>query len=271
MEDISPKYIMGLIQNIEKAIWAEYKTYKEVLLYIDKWHRREDDSWGDFWENFSIKYKNKEKKEIDLLPTLHNIDGETILKIAIDIGVETPNYIPSIPIFRNEIKLSYSTASSIFEKAFKQVESESDIAIGLANSALESIIKEILKDPRVDIKPKENDTLYTLCGYILKFFQLYPNLSIPCEIKIIGSSLLGASKAIEDLRSQKTTFHGKVDNDYVIRDSLYAYFVVNSITTIGLFLKKYYEVKFPLNTSNLSSSHGDDLPDQSENPVGDKY
>ena len=118
---------MGLIQNIEKAIWAEYKTYKEVLLYIEKWHKTEEDNWCNFWENFSIRYKNEEKKEIDLLPTLHNIDGDTLLKIAIDIGVETPNYIPSIPIFRNEIKSSYSTASSTFEKAFKQVESEPDI------------------------------------------------------------------------------------------------------------------------------------------------
>lgn len=259
MEDISPKYIMGLIRNIEKVIWAEYKTYKEVLLYIDKWHKTEEDNWN-FWENFSIKYKNEEKKEIDLLSTLHNIDGETLLKMAIDIGVETPSYIPSIPIFRNEIKSSYSTASSTFEKAFKQVESEPDIAIGLANSALESIIKEILKDKRVVIKPKENDTLYTLCGYILKFFQLYPNSSVPNEIKSIGSSLLGASKAIEDLRSQKTTFHGKVDNDYVIQDSLYTYFIVNSIATVGLFLKKFYEVKFPLILPALTSNYGDDLP-----------
>lgn len=260
MEDISPKYLMSLIRNIEKAIWAEYKTYKEVLLYMDKWHKTEEDNWRNFWENFSIRYKNEEKKDIDLLSTLHNIDGETLLKIAIDIGVETPNYIPSIPIFRNEIKSSYSTASSTFEKAFKQVENEPDIAIGLANSALESIVKEILKDKRVEIKPKENDTLYTLCGYILKFFQLYPNSSVPNEIKSIGSSLLGASKAIEDLKSQKTTFHGKVENDYVIQDPLYTYFVVNSIATVGLFLKKYYDVKFQLNTSNLASNYGDDLP-----------
>lgn len=250
---------MNLIKNIEKAIWTEYKSYKEVLLYIDKWHEVEED-WNYSQENFPMIYKGKEKKDIDLLSTLHCIDGETLLKIAIDIGVETPYLIPSIPVFRNEIKSSYSTASSTFEKAFKQIENEPDIAIGLANSALESVIKEILKDERVEIKPKENDTLYTLCGYILKFLQFYPNSNIPSEIRSIGSSLLGASKAIEDLRSKKTSFHGKVENDYIVQDSLYTYFVVNSIATVGLFLKKYNEVKFPLNTSNPTPNYGDDLP-----------
>ena len=32
-----------------------------------------------------------------------------LLKVAIDMGVETPEYIPSIPTFRNEIKENYKT------------------------------------------------------------------------------------------------------------------------------------------------------------------
>lgn len=33
-----------------------------------------------------------------------------------------------------------------FTKAFKQIETDSNFVVGLANSALESITKEILKD-----------------------------------------------------------------------------------------------------------------------------
>ncbi len=51
MDDISPKYLMSLIRNIERATWEEYKSYKEVLFYIDKWHKEND---YDSWENFSI-------------------------------------------------------------------------------------------------------------------------------------------------------------------------------------------------------------------------
>ncbi len=73
------------------------------------------------------------------------MNGELLLKIAIDLSIETPDFIPSIPIFRNEIKVNYSNASNSFEKAFKDIEEHPDIAVRLANSALESIIKEILR------------------------------------------------------------------------------------------------------------------------------
>ncbi len=256
MQKISPKYTMTLIKNIESAIWVEYKSYKDVRFYIDKWHTSEQD-WNNYWENFPIVLK--ESKDIDLPATLHGIDGETLLKIAIDLGIETPDFIPSIPIFRNEIKSSYPTASRTFEDAFKQIEEHPDIAIGLVNSALESIIKEILKDERVKISLKGSETLYSLVGEVLKFFQLYPNSDIPKEIKTIGSSLLSISKGVEELRSSKTKFHGKTDDDYIINDSLYAYFVVNTVTTVGLFLKNYFEKKFPLPIVIIDDGI-DDLP-----------
>jgi hypothetical protein len=239
---ISPKYQMKLAKDVHEAIWAEYKSYKEVRLYINKWHIVEQD-WNNYWENFTIQ--TKENGEIDLLATLHNIDGATLLKIAIDLGVETPDFIPSIPTFRNAIKSDYKIASATFEKAFKQIEEHPDIAIGLVNSALESIIKEILKDERINSKIKGTETLYSLTSEILKAFQLFPNSEMPTEIKTIGSSLLSINQSIEKLRSEKTNVHGKTADDYVIKDSLYTYFVVNSVTTIGLFLNSYYRNKFP--------------------------
>lgn len=252
MEAISPRYLMNLIKNIESAIWAEYKSYKDVKLYIEKWH-----IWDYNWENFHVILKPSE--DIDLLSTLHNIEGETLLRIAIDLGVETPDFIPSIPVFRNEIKSSYPTASRTFEDAFKQIEEHPDIAVGLVNSALESIIKEILKDDRINVQIKGNETLYSLVGEILKILQLYPTSDIPKEIKTIGSSLLSISKSVEELRSDKTKFHGKTDGDYIINDSLYTYFVVNSVTTVGLFLKKYFEKKYPPKQIIIDNG-GDDLP-----------
>ncbi|MDU1903926.1 MAG: hypothetical protein E6772_04005 [Dysgonomonas sp.] len=122
MKDISPKYQMTLIKKIESAIWSEYKSYKDVKFYIEKWYKWDYNNW----ENFPIVLK--ESKDIDLVSTLHGIDGETLLKIAIDLGVETPDFIPSIPVFRNEIKSNYPTASRTFEDAFKQIEEHPDIA-----------------------------------------------------------------------------------------------------------------------------------------------
>jgi len=213
-----------------------------VRFYIDKWHVV-NDHFNDYWENFKI-VTQQDSDKIELVKTLHGIDGETLLKIAIDLGLETPDFIPSIPTFRNEIKSSYLTASATFEKAFKDLESHPEISIGLANSALESIIKHIL----VEFKPKdysEKDTLYNQTQCLLKAFTLYPNSDLPAEIRDIGSGLLKVNQAIEKLRSEKTTLHGKTSEEYVVSEPLYAYFVVNSVATIGLFLKSFYEKKYP--------------------------
>jgi len=251
---ISPAYMMQLVGEVEKKIWERFPSYKNAKFYIQKWHET-----NDYWENFSIILK--QNGDIDLTSTLHNIDGETLLKIAIDLGVETPDFIPSIPLFKNEIKSNYENASQTFEKAFTQIEEHPDFAIGLANSSLESIIKEILKDERLNTKINSNKTLYDLANDILKEFQLYPNADMPMEIKTIGSSLLSASQSIEKLRSDKTNFHGKTIEDYIIKDPLFTYFVFNSVVTVGLFLMSYYKNKFPKSgTTNVEILDNDDLP-----------
>jgi len=252
---ISPKYLMKITKEIHDMIWKEFTSYKEVKLYIEKWHKIEDD-WNNHWENFNVKTKGN--GEIDLLATLHEIDGNTILQIAVDLGVETPDFIPSVATFRNEIKSDYQTASATFEKAFKQIETHPDIAVGLANSALESIIKEILKDERLSMTCKDSDTLYDLTSNLLKEFKLFPKSDLPLEIKTIGSSVLAINQAIEGLRSTSTTFHGKTDGDYLLDDPIYTYFIVNSVTTVGLFLNTYYKRKFPKIKAETITE--DDLP-----------
>lgn len=242
---VSPKYQMQLVNSVEKAIWDEYKSYKQVRLYINKWHKNNYDPNGfnnDYWENFAIV--EKPNKEIDLTSTLHNFSGTDLLKIAIDLGVDTPDFIPSIPTFKNELKSEYKTAYDTFNKAFMQIETDPSIAVGLANSALESIIKEILKDDRISSKISGGETLYKLTSIILKEFNI-TNDEHPKEIKTICNSLLAINQSIEKLRSEKTDFHGKTNDDYLITDTIYTYFVVNAVTTVGLFLNSYYKTKFP--------------------------
>ena len=243
MNGISPRYQMSIVQNINDRLFELYKSYEDVANYLDKWHIVYD-CYGDN-ENFYFYFKDEERKKLDVKKTLHHIDGETLLKIAIDLGVETPDYIPSIPVFKNELKSSYETASQTFEKAFKNVEEDPSLAVGLANSALESIIKEILKDDRIDVVWNEKDTLSNLVKSICKAFKLTTDSEMPNEIKTISSSLLNACKAIDDLRSDKTIFHGKMDSNYVVAEPLYAYFIVNAVSTVGLFLLNFYKLRFP--------------------------
>ncbi|WP_452225815.1 abortive infection family protein [Lacinutrix cladophorae] len=251
-ELISPKYQMKLTAEVEKAIWEEYSTYKNVRNYIGKWHEYDE---RNYWENFNLI--EKDDKNIDLNATLHSMPGEILLKIAIDLGVDTPDFIPSIPTFKNELKAEFKTAYDTFTKAFKQIETNPSLAVGLANSALESIIKEILKDERLQSKITGKETLYKLVNIILKEFNL-TNTDNPKEIKTIGSSLISACQAIEKLRSEKTDFHGKTDEDYLLSEPIYTYFIVNSVTTVGLFLNSYFKTKYP---KPLTEYNGiDDLP-----------
>lgn len=248
---------MQLVNSIEKAIWDEYKSYKQVRLYINKWYDSNYESGfnNNFWENFAIVEKSN--MEIDLTSTLHNMSGTVLLQIAIDLGVDTPDFIPSIPTFKNELKSDYKTAYDTFTKAYKQIETDPSIAIGLANSALESIIKEILKDERISSKITGGETLYKLTSIILKEFNI-TNDEHPKEIRTIGSSLLAINQAIEKLRSEKTDFHGKTKDDYLITDTIYTYFIVNSVTTVGLFINSYYKTKFP--KPKLVVEEDDSLP-----------
>lgn len=255
MKEISPRYQMSIVQNINDRLFELYKSYEDVANYLDKWHIVYD-CYGDN-ENFYFYFKDEDRKKLDVKKTLHHIDGETLLKIAIDLGIETPDYIPSIPVFKNELKSSYETASQTFEKAFKNVEEDPSLAVGLANSALESIIKEILMDDRIDVEWNVKDTLSNLVKSICRAFKLTIDTEMPNEIKTISSSLQNACKAIDDLRSDKTIFHGKMDSNYVVTEPLYAYFIVNAVSTIGLFFLNFYKLRFP---QKVNSVMNNDLP-----------
>jgi hypothetical protein len=254
---ISPKYQMKLLKSVNDKIWDEFETYEQVRYYINKWHIDNDEpnTFNNYyWENFRIV--DNTNGNIDLLATLNSMDGTTLIKVAIDLGIDTPDFIPSIPTFRNEMKSEYTTAYDTFTKACKQIETDPSIAVGLANSALESIIKEILKDDRIANKTNGGETLYKLTSIILKEFSL--TNEDPKEIKTIGNSLLAINQAIEKLRSEKTNFHGKTTDEYIINDSIYTYFIINSVTTVGLFLNSYYKTKYPKQKPQIEEIN--DLP-----------
>jgi len=113
----------------------------------------------------------------------------------------------------------------------------------LANSTLEGILKEILKDDifKKNISEFSNKTLYELTNQILKELYLFPRDNMPKEVMAIGSSILNINKSIEQLRSNKSRLHGKLKEEIFIDEPLYAYFIVNSVTTIGLFLISFYK------------------------------
>lgn len=238
MEPISPKYMVRVISQIKEKLHSEFDNNDEIYSYLVGWKQI-----GKFEiKNTSLSF---DEKDVDVHATLSCVNYELLIKIALDLGIDVPGVIPSIPIFRNTIKAEYPTTDATFAKAYKDIETDPDAAIGFANSALESLIKEILKDKRISVEWKETDTLYSLAGSLLDEFKLKPKANMPKEIKTIGSSLLAISSGIEKLRSDKTLFHGKTEGDYIVSDSTYAYLIFNSVCTVGMFIKSFYDEHYP--------------------------
>lgn len=233
---------MTLINNIKSELTKQYSN-SDIRTYLTRWI----EYYGTFNQNFGIcLYDNG---DLDLDSTLSNIDDETLLKIAIDLEIDTPDFIPCIPTFKNELKSSYKTAGKTFELAYRKVDSEPSLAVTLANAALESIIKEILKDERVNFDDQYNprDTLEDLIKKCLKKLNTFPTNDIPTDVRNLGSGLIKCCIAIEKLRSDETLeTHGKTDDDFIIDDSTISIFVINAVTTIGLFLLKQYQKYYPI-------------------------
>lgn len=246
---ISPKYILDLITNINDKIYAEYASYKKVQTYMERWReviRYESFGYNNSEEypiyDFDIKLKEN-TSNIDLLETLNNVGDEKLLQIAIDLSLEVPGFIYSVAKIEGITKQNYQIAHQIFVDAAKKVYETPDEAIGLANSALESIIKHILELNQLEIEYNPRDTLYKQTSNILKGLKFFPNKDLEKSIKSIGSSLLSIAQEIEALRSDKTKFHGKGREQYIIDDPLYAFFIINCVSTIGHFLISYFEQK----------------------------
>lgn len=246
MDRILPSYKMRLAKEVKQALENNY-IGRELTYYIENWHEVYDD-YGN--SNFGISYSDQNREFVDLDDTLHRMDGETLLKIAIDLGVKTPDFIPSIPVFKNEIKSSYTFASKTFEKAFKDVDSSPDIACGLAVAALESIIKEIMADQRITINCRDKRDIVKLTEDILSAFNLKPDSQMIGVLRDLGSGIIKCANALGEIRGDKSSLHGHKSGDIIISESTSAYFVLNCVCSIGLFLIHLYQKNFPKDTSN---------------------
>ncbi len=262
--DISPKYIMELIPKVENVLWgmSDKAKYQNVRRYIEKFHE-EGDSWNNSDENFHIYYSDEDSKNIDLAETLHRMPSSLLIKIAIDLGIDTPGFLPVVPQFKNILKDQNQNAYQNFERATKNVYENPDQAVSLASSTLEGIIKTILTDVtfKDSAKAIKNKPLTKLVSSIVKEFGFDDKTKCPPELITIASQLRSIGSTIDDLRSDKSTAHGKTHGEYVIDDPLWAAFIVNTTATLGLFLWEYFEKKYKPNIK-LHESEIEDIDDK---------
>ena len=242
---------MELIPKVEDALWGMFDRakYPNVRRYIERYYQP-GDHWNNQEENFHI-YQKQDDMNIDLAETLHKMPNELVIKIAIDLNIDTPAFLPVVTSFKNVLKDHNQSAYQNFDRAVKSVYDSPDQAVSLASSTLEGIIKTILSD--VQFKTDfvaGNKSLSKLVAAIVKQFGFDETTQCPPELITIASQLRGLGSTIDDLRSDKSTAHGKAHNEYVVDDPLWAALIVNTSATLGMFLWEYYEKKYKVAVQN---------------------
>ena len=257
---ISPKYMLNLIEQVKTAIWESVpkRSYRNVYNYIRRWQTQEFDSYGNICdENFQIYMTDD---HIDLEETLYNMPDEYIIRIATDLGVETPGFLPvAIEEFKNVLHDNNQTALQNFERAIKNAYENPDESVLLASSTLDGIIKTILNHESIALKTKikNNKGLKKQAAELIRLFKEESRGDCPQEIFALSSALNSACGAIDDLRSNKTPAHGSRNGEYVVDDPLWALFIINSMATIGLFLWQYFDKKYNLSEDTTEQSNND--------------
>ncbi len=239
---VSPSAMIDIIDRIEKAIWEKYSSYKNASRYIKRWHKVFSDDYGRCCdENFTVILNDKD--QINLSATLDTMGDELLMQIAVDLGIEVPGLIYAVAEIKGVLADRYENVGDVFNKAFEKVASEPAAAVMMANSALELIIKRICSDDRIE-PCNSKLTLYKLTQHILKQFKLYPDKDLNGNLRNIASGLISVAQAVENIRSENTNAHG-TDRE-IIDNPLYAMFILNSVSTVGLFLLNYYEIEYPV-------------------------
>ena len=233
---ISPKYMMGLIARVEKKLFDDFGDNSDIDYYLQKWVEQ----W-DYWNNNFDIARNIDG-DVDVRRTLHGMPPDVLIKIAIDLGIETPGMLPSIPMFQNTLKDQNPNAQENFERAIKNVGSHPDDAVALANSTFESVLKTIVADGGLDLTSEaiSRDVGKALSNKVIPALGFASGKEAPKAVNRLASSLLGMASAVSDLRNDKSSAHGSAPDDYVIDDPLWAELVVNATAAVGLFLWEFY-------------------------------
>lgn len=232
--NVSPLYMQRLKNQVEEALWNLFdkSKYRQVEEYVRRWH--ENDS---FLGNFCVYTKDD---HIDLGSTLAGMPNDILVRMAADIGVETPGLLPCIPVMKNILSQNNTNAYANFERAVRDVYDQPDQSVALAASTLEGVFKTIIQNVEPD-DSMGNASLTKLTSKVVKDLVDTCDPSAPQEIKTLASQLRSLGNSIDSLRSDKSTAHGKAPGGYVVDDALWAETVVNCTATLGILLWRLFE------------------------------
>lgn len=238
----------------EECIYHYFNSWREKTSYL----REIDDSFNceTYVKQFYKFELHTRKSKLDVNATLHCIqDDDILLRIAIDLGVDTPYFIPTISNIKNMLKeeINQSNILHDFERAMKDVHDRPYESVKASHRVLTgvcafinqkfNIIEEhsdnktvehtlnVLKISRKTIEQllqNNHDHTYKNCK---EYFDAIANISSSCQT---------IANNIGTLRDKYAKSHKALDHHYVIDDANIAYFAINVCSSLSWFLWSLY-------------------------------
>ncbi|WP_197206582.1 abortive infection family protein [Cytobacillus firmus] len=179
-------------------------------------------------------------KRTYVINLLSNVSDDLVINIANELGLSVGKNIDAVYHLDQLLKKNYlNNIYDDFNRCIKNIENDPDQAIASASSTLESICKSIL-DFLNEEYPKDQ-SLSSLVSKTFTLLDLSPVDHSDSQIKRILGGLTNAALGIGVLRTGFSSAHGKGSKQYRL-NKRHARLIVNSMSTIGLFvLETYYE------------------------------
>lgn len=191
------------------------------------------------------RVKVPKSKRVYVQGILENATSDIILEVANDLGLVTSHEVIDDSYVLNNYfnEHGFENCKRDFDRCLENISNDIDTAIGNASSTLESIFKAILDD--MDEKYPKDESMSQLAKSVFKKLNLSPSSHADPEIKRILGGLLNAGLGIGTLRTKFSSFHGKGEKQTRL-EKRHARLVINSLTTIGLFVLETYLKKHKL-------------------------
>ena len=248
---VSPKYMVTLLKTIGDELWKiapEGSKYQMVESYMKRW---QEDIYNVYDEpigkNFEI-IRRPDNDCIDLMRTLSSINDDMLLiKIATDLGIETPGLLPITPEkFKNTLSNINTSAENDFKRAIELLYEKPAESIAIATSALDGLTITIINSGKLQTNKKPaGKKLTERMSFILKTYKQNHSDIFTEELKATTGNLNGLTSSIDNVRGRGTPVHGRENGKKLADDTIFASLVVNSVSTLGLFIwdffNKYYK------------------------------
>ena len=203
-----------------------------------------------FLSGFGVKCTEDtvQSKRVYVQSLLSNQSKETVIEIATELDLYSPQVISSANLSNYLQEQGYQAAHDDFERAMNSIESDPEQAMGNASSILESICKSVLE--RLGKELPKDKTMKSLIKATYGAMNLSPDSHADADIKQVLGGIANAAIGIGVIRTKHSSFHGRTNEQKTYKlTKRHARLAVGCSSVLGCFLIETYLDRYEKKTS----------------------